>query len=47
MTSSTLIKCLWVWGVVLSIGMSYHVMVNQQKFDVLTNEDGLPSLEDE
>lgn len=46
MTPSTIVKILWTWGVVLSIGMSYYVMVEKQDFEVLVNPDGLPELEE-
>lgn len=46
MAPSTLVKILWTWGVALSIGMSYYVMVHEQSFEVLMNEDGLPELEE-
>lgn len=46
MTPSAAIKILWTWGVLLSIAMSYYVMVEKQNFEVLVNPDGLPELEE-
>lgn len=47
MTPSTLIKCLWVCGVTLSLYMCYHVMVEKQDFEIVMNEDGIPTLDEE
>lgn len=47
MKPSTLIKILWTWGVVLSIGMSFYIMIYQTDFMILKNPDGMPELDEE
>lgn len=47
MTLSTLIKGLWIWGVILSLLMCYYVMIHKQDFKIIKNEDGLPILDEE
>lgn len=46
MSLSFVIKSLWLWGVLFSLGMSFYTMAYLQQFEIVKNPDGIPVLEE-